>query len=111
MFQVRPIKANESATIIESGCRGTIANENTKKFVFWCFLYCRAVGIVESKILTIFRECKVCRFVRTIVDFICRFFNSESFEIRDFDTDFALHIFDKVDRTIKGLFFKFFGKC
>ena len=46
----------------------------------------------------------------TVVDFICMFFNFESFEIGDFDTDFTLHIFDKVDRTIKGLFFEFFGK-
>ena len=60
--------------------------------------------------MTVFRECKVCGFVSTIVDFVCAFFNSESFGIGDFDTDFALHIFDKVDRTIKGLFFEFFGK-
>ena len=49
VFQMGPIKANKRATIIESGCRGTITNENTKKFVFLCLLKdCRAVGIVIS---------------------------------------------------------------
>ena len=81
-----------------------MTNENTKKFVFWCLLEdCRTVEIVEFKILTIFQECKVCRFVSTIVDYVYAFFNSESFGIGNFDTDFALHIFDKVDRTIKRL--------
>jgi hypothetical protein len=111
VFQVGPIDANKRATIIVSGCRGTITNENTTKFVLWCLLEdCRAVGIVEFKICAIFWKCKVCRFVGTMVDFSCAFFNSKSFRIGDFNTNIALHIFDKVDRTIKGLFFELFGK-
>lgn len=111
VFQVGAINANERATIMESGCRGAITNENATEFVVWCLLEDRrAVGIVEFKILTIFRERKVCRFVGTIVDFVCAFFNSEGFGIGDFDTNIALHIFDNVDRTIKRLFFELFGK-
>ena len=71
---------------------------------------CRAVGIVEFKILTVFRECKVCGFVSTIVDFICMFFCFKSCGVGDFDTDFTLNILDNVDRTIRRLFFEFISK-
>ena len=46
----------------------------------------------------------------TVVEFLSAFFDSEGFGIRDFDTDFALHIFDKVDGTIIRLLFELFGK-
>lgn len=102
------VKTDEGTTIDKPARAGTVTDEESMELVLGSlFKDSDTIWVAGKDVLTIFGESLIRRIVGAIVHLVRAFFGVESFGIRDFDTEFALDIFDNVDRTIRRLFFEF----
>src|SRR5436190_1572608 len=108
---MRTIKAENRATILESGCRCAIADKYTLEAMTVLFRstfkYDDAAWIVAFEILTIFRHFFIRFLVGTIYRFKAFFFGTIGLDVANLNAEITTNVFLNVFRTVRWLITEF----